>query len=56
MQDLSQGYACRGYQNSFKYISGPAYDGSVPYGADLSQFNFKTISLEKVGFEGFLTD
>ena len=41
MEDLSLGTFCGGYTNSFKYISGPAYDGSDPYNADLSQFVFE---------------
>ena len=31
---------CGGYTNQFKYIDGPALDGSEPYGADMSQFTF----------------
>jgi len=36
MKDLTYGKECGGYTNSFKYISGPAFDGSDPYNANLS--------------------
>ena len=56
MADLSRGEACGGYENNFKYIDGPLFDGSEPYGADLSLFNFDTISAQKTVFEGYLLD
>ena len=56
MTDLSFGKACGGYTNEFKYVSGPAFDGSEPFGVDLSQFTFSEPSDGVFKMEGEITD
>ena len=56
MKDLTMDTDCGGYTNSFKYISGPAFDGSDPYNADLSQLFFKPLSRNKFALQGNLID
>ena len=50
------GTDCGGYTNSFKYISGPAFDGSDPYNADFNQFVFKMLSANELILQGDLID
>ena len=47
---------CGGYTNQFKYIDGPALDGSEPYGADMSQFTFSEEFEGEFTLQGQVTD
>jgi len=53
MEDLDYGLECGGYTNRYNYISGPAADDSLAFGADiLTQFSFNTISTPLISLEG----
>ena len=55
MLDMS-GNDCGGFTNSFKYISGPAFDDQETSGANLSQLVFREESQDEFVMEGEITN